>query len=438
MAGAAFAASVAMKFLPIVLAPLLWRRLRVRDAAVGATLLVALYAPYVSDWRLPLGSIVNVVDEFRFNAPVFALLESRLGAHTAVAVAVLAGLTVAAAFAMRGRVTDPGAWAWPMAAALVCSPIVYPWYLVWLAPFLITRGTVPLLVWTASILPVYAAWELGRRGERWAVPSAIMTIEFGLVGIAAVLLPWIRRGARRTASDPAPPRGALETMRVSVIVPTHNERDAIGRVLRDIPSALVSEVIVVDSNSDDGTPDIAASLGARVVHEPRRGYGRACLTGIKAASTPDVIVFLDGDYSDRPAELPDLLGPIRAGRADIVVGSRLAGRLQPGAMPRHARWGNRFAAWLIRRLYGVHVTDLGPFRAVRAEVLPALDLRETTYGWAVEVIVRGALGGHRLVEVPVSYHPRIGRSKISGTLRGTVGAGYGILSGVLKHWLRRS
>lgn len=435
-AATTFAASIAMKFLPIVLAPLLWRRLRIRDAAVGLLVLLVLYAPYMSGPRVPLGSIPDVIDRFRFNAPVFELVEHHLGAHAAVGVAVFAGLAVATFVRMRRRVTDPGAWAWPMAATLVCSPLAYPWYLVWLAPFLVTRGTAPLLAWTISILPVYYVWELAKRGERWAVPPLLVAIEYGLVAIAAVSVLWVvkasRGAARRLAAIPRP----LKTMRVSVVVPTHNERDAIGRVLHDIPSALVSEVVVVDSDSTDGTPEMAAALGARVVREPRRGYGRACLTGIQAASAPDVVVFLDGDYSDRPGELADLLAPIREGRADIVIGSRLAGRMQPGAMPPYAVWGNRFAAWLIRRLYGVHITDLGPFRAARAEVLQNLALRETTYGWAVEIIVRGARRGYRIAEVPVSYFPRIGRSKISGTVRGAVGASYGILSGVLKYRFR--
>src|SRR5262249_3750841 len=155
------------------------------------TLLAALYAPYLSGWRIPVGSMTDVIDRFRFNAPVFELLESGLGAQTAAAVAVFAGLAVAALFAIYGRVTDPGPWPWPLAAARVCSPIVYPWYLIWLAPFLVTRGTVPLLVWTGSILPVYVVWELGRRGERWAVPPKVIAFELGLVGIAAASLLWM-------------------------------------------------------------------------------------------------------------------------------------------------------------------------------------------------------------------------------------------------------
>jgi glycosyltransferase involved in cell wall biosynthesis len=228
-----------------------------------------------------------------------------------------------------------------------------------------------------------------------------------------------------------------DQVRVSVVIPTRNEAQSIGRVLADLPSDLVSEVIVVDSNSTDGTIDIAAKMGARVLHEPRRGYGRACLTGLAAASSPDVVVFLDGDYSDRPAELLLLLAPIIDGRADITLGSRLGKQSVHGALPWHAAFGNRLAAFLIRFLYGVKISDLGPFRAARTDVLSRLELQEKTYGWAVEIILKGALGGFRIVEVPVSYYPRIGKSKISGTLRGTVGAAWFILSLIVRYYFRR-
>ena len=226
-------------------------------------------------------------------------------------------------------------------------------------------------------------------------------------------------------------------MRVSVIIPTYNEAQAIGRVLADLPSNLVTEVIVVDSNSTDGTPDLAREMGAHVVPEPRRGYGRACLTGLANADNPDVVVFLDGDYSDRPAELPTLLAPIIEGRADITMGSRLGATRNSGALPWHAAFGNRLAAGLISRLYGLKISDLGPFRAGRADVLRALALEEATYGWAVEMILKGALAGCRIVEVPVSYYPRIGKSKISGTAKGTIGAAWFILSRIVRHSLRR-
>jgi len=222
-------------------------------------------------------------------------------------------------------------------------------------------------------------------------------------------------------------------VRVSVIIPTYNEAQAIERVLADLPSDLTTEVIVVDSNSNDGTPEIAARMGARVVQEPCRGYGRACLSGLAAANSPDVVVFLDGDYSDRPSELPLLLAPIIHGRADITLGSRLG---SVAALPWHQVFGNRLAAGLIRLLYGLNITDLGPFRAARADVLRAIALRETTYGWAVEIILKGALAGFRVVEVPVSYYPRIGKSKISGTLKGTLGAGWFILSLIVRYYFR--
>ena len=227
-----------------------------------------------------------------------------------------------------------------------------------------------------------------------------------------------------------------DQVRVSVVIPTHNEAQSIDRVLADLPANIVTEVLVVDSNSTDGTPDIASKMGARVLHEPRRGYGRACLTGLAGASTPDIVVFLDGDYSDRPSELPLLLTPIIDGRADITMGSRLGKQSIPGAMPWHAAFGNRLAAVLISLLYGLRITDLGPFRAGRAEVLRRLELKENTYGWAVEMILKGTVGGFRIVEVPVSYHPRIGKSKISGTLRGTVGAAWFIIFLIVRYYFR--
>jgi len=240
-------------------------------------------------------------------------------------------------------------------------------------------------------------------------------------------------GARRV--EPVIP--SEDQVRVSVVIPTHNEAQSIGRVLADLPADLVTEVLVVDSNSSDGTPEIASKMGARVLHEPRRGYGRACLTGLGGASSPDIVVFLDGDYSDRPAELPLLLAPIIEGRADITLGSRLQGERSAGALPWHQAFGNHLAASLIRLLYKVDISDLGPFRAGRADVLHRLELEETTYGWAVEIILKGALGGFRIVEVPVSYYPRIGKSKISGTLRGTVGAAWFILSLIVRYYFGR-
>ncbi len=223
-------------------------------------------------------------------------------------------------------------------------------------------------------------------------------------------------------------------MRVSVVIPAWNEEAAIGRVIADIPRELVTEVIVVDGGSTDQTRAVAAGVGARVIPEPRRGYGRACLTGLgHIDAAAEVVVFLDADYSDRPAELPRLLAPLEAGLADLVIGSRLAGSRTPGALPAHSVLGNRVAAALIGLVSGLRLTDLGPFRAARPAMLRALTLQEQTYGWPVEMLVKGAARGYRIVEVPVSYHPRIGTSKITGTVSGSLGAAWCILSGIIRY-----
>ena len=215
---------------------------------------------------------------------------------------------------------------------------------------------------------------------------------------------------------------------VSVIIPALNEEESIAAVLGDIPAALKAEVIVVDNGCTDRTVPIARSLGGRVVVAEQRGYGAACLAGTLAAGG-DILVYLDGDYSDYPAEMTGLIEPIGAGRADLVLGSRLArGDLPREAMPPQQRFGNWLTARLMRRLYRLPVTDLSPFRATRKDVLLALNMQEMTFGWPTEMMVKAARAGYRLEEIPVRYRPRLGgKSKISGTVRGTILAGYYIL-----------
>jgi glycosyltransferase involved in cell wall biosynthesis len=224
-------------------------------------------------------------------------------------------------------------------------------------------------------------------------------------------------------------------MRTSIILPALNEADAIAQVLAALPSDSMLEVLVVDGGSTDGTPELARQAGARVIHEPRRGYGRACAAGVAAASG-ELLIFMDADGADDPGRLADLAAPLAAGQADLVLGSRLAGQVQAGAMPWHQRFGNWLSAGLIRRLYGLPLTDLSPFRAVRRDRLLELEMQEMTYGWPTEMITRAARRGWRIIEVPVDYRPRLGgRSKISGTLRGTVLATYYILRTIL-HYAR--
>ena len=220
--------------------------------------------------------------------------------------------------------------------------------------------------------------------------------------------------------------------RIVVVIPALDEEEAIGAVVREIPP-IVHEVIVVDNGSRDRTPEAARAAGARVVSEPRRGYGHACLAGIAAAGEVDVFVFLDGDHSDYPAQLVDVVAPILEGRADLVIGSRQRGRREAGAHPWHAVLGTRACVGLMNLLAGSRATDLGPFRAITAETLQRLDMRDRSYGWTVEMQVKAARQGLRVVEVPVDYRPRIGRSKVSGTVRGTIGAGTKIIATILRH-----
>jgi glycosyltransferase involved in cell wall biosynthesis len=221
--------------------------------------------------------------------------------------------------------------------------------------------------------------------------------------------------------------------RITVIIPVLNEQEALPRVLGDLPWDMLSEVVVVDNGSTDATAEVAHQAGARVIHEPRRGYGAACLAGIRAIQESDIVVFVDGDYSDHPNELPDVVRPILEGHADMVIGSRVLGNREPGALAPQARWGNWLAVNLIRMLYGTQYTDLGPFRAIRTPVLRSLGMRDQGFGWTVEMQVRAVNAGLRIEEVPVSYRRRTGHSKISGTFRGCVLAGIAIIGTIFRY-----
>jgi glycosyltransferase involved in cell wall biosynthesis len=222
-------------------------------------------------------------------------------------------------------------------------------------------------------------------------------------------------------------------MSVSVVIPALNEEETIVGVLDDIPDTTADQVIVVDNGSTDATARLAQTHGALVVREDRRGYGAACYAGFQATSA-EVVVFMDGDGADNPVQIADLAAPILADEADLVIGSRTRGEAERGALLPHARFGNWLAALLMRVLYGMRVTDLGPFRAIRRSVLAELDMQEMTYGWPTEMMVKAAKNGYRVMEIPVDYRRRAGgRSKISGTIRGTALAAYYILGTTIKH-----
>jgi len=224
---------------------------------------------------------------------------------------------------------------------------------------------------------------------------------------------------------------------VTVIIPALNEAGNIGALVGEIigleiPGAALS-VLVADNGSSDGTAEEARQSGARVVSEARRGYGFACAAGVAAAGEAEILVFLDGDFSASPGDLTIVLGPILAGKADLVQGSREQGGVAPGAMPAHQRLGNRLAARVINLIFGVKLTDLGPYRAIRRDCLLDLDMREMTYGWPTEMTVKAIKRSYRLLEVPVHFHPRrAGKSKVSGTLRGSLLAAWFILGVTLR------
>ncbi len=222
--------------------------------------------------------------------------------------------------------------------------------------------------------------------------------------------------------------------RIGVVIPALNEAASLPKVLGDLPWERLVEVVVVDNGSSDGTATVARAHGATVLGEPRRGYGWACLAGIGYLQDKhlDILVFLDGDYSDYPDELGALVRPILEQGYDLVIGSRPQ-RAAAGALLPHARWGNTLATWLIRLLSGFTYTDLGPFRAIRFPQLLAIDMQEKTYGWTVEMQLKAIRHGLRITEVPVRYRPRIGASKVSGTVTGTLSAGWKILWTVFRH-----
>ena len=227
-------------------------------------------------------------------------------------------------------------------------------------------------------------------------------------------------------------------MKVDCLIPARDEEGALPGVLAAIPGGIVRRVIVVDNGSRDRTAEVARAAGAQVISEPARGYGAACLAGIGylALDPPDILVFLDGDHADDPRELPSLVAPIERGEADLVIGSRTLGRCERGALTPQQRAGNALAVALIRVAYRHHFTDLGPFRAIRFPSLLALEMRDRDYGWTVEMQVKALRRKLRVIEAPVSYRRRrAGASKVSATVRGTIGAGGKILWTIARHAL---
>ncbi|MDP6518324.1 MAG: glycosyltransferase family 2 protein [Planctomycetota bacterium] len=255
-------------------------------------------------------------------------------------------------------------------------------------------------------------------------------------------------------SDATCPRPTSPTPNIWVLIPALDEEEALPLVLADLPTDVVSGVLVVDNGSRDRTAAVARAGGAQLVSEPRRGYGSACLAGLAVllAKTPqagaedatapslaplDIVVFLDADHSDYPEQLPRLVAPILEGRADLVIGSRILGGASLRALLPQAWFGNRLACLLMRLLHGARFTDLGPFRAIRVAALRRLAMADTGFGWTIEMQLKAHAAGLAIEEVPVSYRPRTGQSKITGTISGTLGAGTKIIGWILAWRVQR-
>lgn len=226
--------------------------------------------------------------------------------------------------------------------------------------------------------------------------------------------------------------------KISVIIPAFNEENGVGQVIQEIPKDIVTEIIVVNNASTDNTEKVAAQNGAIVLREATPGYGRACLKGInylsRSDTPPDIVVFLDADHSDYPEEIKELIKPIIENGVDLVIGSRALGTKERGSMTPQQIFGNWLATRLLKILYGITFTDLGPFRAIRYSKLVELNMQDKTYGWTVEMQLKAAKQGFKCQEVPVRYRRRIGFSKISGTVKGTILAGYKIITTIFKYW----
>jgi glycosyltransferase involved in cell wall biosynthesis len=227
-------------------------------------------------------------------------------------------------------------------------------------------------------------------------------------------------------------------MNIAVVIPAYNEEKSIGLVVNAIPQPPVNEVIVADNNSTDQTAKVAKAAGARVVFEAELGYGAACLTGIAEARRlgAELIVFLDGDFSDYPEEIPALIAPILDGRYDMVIGSRILGEREPGSLTPQQRHGGLLACALMNFFFRTRYTDLGPFRAITTQALDRLNMQDRNYGWTVEMQVKAAQVGLRVTEIPVRYRRRIGKSKVSGTVKGVILAGWKIITTIMRYALK--
>jgi hypothetical protein len=422
LAGIAVALAALVKLGPALLLPALARRGGRRFLLAAVALGAAAYLPYASVGAGVLGSIERYVGRQHNGGSLWLLLSPHLSDTTTQALLALGLGVVVAVVALREHAALEQV---ARSALLVLGSLlmvlgyVQPWHALWLLPFF-ALAVAPGWLWLTGALPLIYLYGLERDLPDWVTP-----VIYGPLGLWAL---WRIVAARRRSGVLGP---LTERPRVAAVIPALNEAEALPRLLREFPAGAVGEVIVVDGGSRDGTAEAVREAGARVIVETRRGYGRACAVG--AASTDaDVIVFLDGDGSDDPACLPDVLAPILAGRAAISLGART--QREPGALLPHQLLGNRIVVLLVRVVYGVRLRDIPPMRAARRDVLERLALTEMTYGWPTEMIVKASRAGLPIAEVEVACRARRGgESKIAGRVLPSALAGARMLAVVARY-----
>lgn len=429
-AGVFLGLAAGIKIVALAAWPLLMR-LKPRALAGAVAVLGALYLPFAMQGQgIGFETTATFATDWYFNPLAFEPLLWLLGPGGGrVAALLLAGLLVLRLHA-RARDTNGVPLAAIFGAILVFAPAVNPWYLLWLLPFALDRREVwpyaasaalPLSYLTGLNLENYeldgfALHPLAQAGE-WVVIAGALGFDL-----------WRHRhGGKHVVAAPTP----LAIPHVAVVIPAFNEEASVGATVRGIRAAAppgLADIIVADNASTDATAAAAAAAGARVVPAPQRGYGAACLVGLGALDpAADIVLFMDADLSDVPEDAAALLAPIIVGEADMVIGSRTTGVIEPGAMTPPQRFGNWLAPALVRLIWGVRYTDLGPFRAIRRDALERLAMTDRDFGWTIEMQVRAAKLGLRIAERPVRYRKRVGQSKISGTVRGVIAAGWKIL-----------
>ncbi len=423
-AGAAVGYGALVKLGPLLLLAALVRRGRRRFALTGLVVLAAGYAAYSSAGTRVSGSLFRDLRSEDLGSLAWSRLAPLLGRSGAQMLLAGALLTVIGVVAVREHETVEQvarSALLVLGGALLSLAYLQPWYALWLLPFLAIVAA-PAWLWLSGMLPLIYVFGLGSGPLPWWVRASIYG-PFVALSLARLVRPRIAPAAR-LARLPGRPS-------VAAVIPVLNEVESLPSLLAEFEPGVVDEVIVVDGGSTDGTIAAARSLGARVVIERQRGYGRACLTGAQAADA-DVIVFLDGDGSDDPRAIPRLLAPVLSGRAALSLGSRADP--ETGAQHLHQRLGNRFVSWLIRRFYGVSVRDIPPMRAVRRDALLELALTELTYGWPTEMVVKAARAGLPIVELAVPARARSGgESKVSGRLGPSLRAGARMLGVVARY-----